>query len=91
MTTRAPGKHALVFVAVAVLLDVVGFGLVIPVLPRLLVELTGKDISHAAMYGGWLSFVYAIMQFICAPILGSLSDRFGRPRRSVDVDRRARH
>jgi MFS transporter, DHA1 family, tetracycline resistance protein len=74
----ARGPHAIFFVAVTVLLDVMGFGIVIPVLPRLLVELTGKNLSHAALDGGWLLFVYAIVQFVCAPIIGNLSDRFGR-------------
>src|SRR5262249_44152953 len=77
-TRRAPGPHTLIFVAITVLLDVIGFGLIIPVLPRLLVQLTGTDLSHAAMYGGWLSFLFAAIQFICAPIFGGLSDRFGR-------------
>src|SRR5262245_32248127 len=78
MPPRAPGKHALIFVATTVLIDVIGFGFIIPVLPSLLVQLTGTSVSHAAVYGGWLSFVFAIMQFVCAPILGNLSDRFGR-------------
>src|SRR6266850_6071153 len=78
MTPRAPGRHALLFVAITVLLDIIGFGLIIPVLPRLLVELTGVSVSQAAIYGGWLAFAYAMMQFICAPVLGNLSDRFGR-------------
>ena len=78
MTARAPGKHALAFVTITVLLDVIGFALIIPVLPSLLVQLTGESVSHAAIYGGWLAFVYAAMQFICAPVLGNLSDRFGR-------------
>jgi len=76
--TRPAGKHALVFVVVTVLLDIVGFGLIIPVLPRLLVELTGDTVSQAAIDGGWLAFVYAAMQFVCAPVLGNLSDRHGR-------------
>jgi DHA1 family tetracycline resistance protein-like MFS transporter len=75
---RHPGPHALIFVAITVLLDTIGFGLIMPVLPALLVELTGKDVSQAAIYGGWLSFVYAAMQFLCAPVLGNLSDRYGR-------------
>lgn len=75
---RKPGKHALVFVASTLLLDTIGFGLIIPVLPTLLVELTGKPVNLAALDGGWLGFVYALMQFFCAPILGNLSDRFGR-------------
>ena len=71
-------KHALVFVAITVLLDTIGFGLIIPVLPTLLVDLTGDSISRAAIDGGWLAFVYAAMQFVFAPVLGNLSDRFGR-------------
>ncbi len=78
MPTRAPGRHALAFVAITLLLDTVGFGLIIPVLPTLLVQLTGKGVSQAAVDGGWLAFVYATMQFLCAPVLGNLSDRFGR-------------
>jgi DHA1 family tetracycline resistance protein-like MFS transporter len=76
--SRPAGKHALAFVVVTVLLDIVGFGLIIPVLPRLLVELTGDTVSQAAIDGGWLAFVYAAMQFVCAPVLGNLSDRYGR-------------
>jgi len=78
MPSRAPGRHALIFVAITVLLDIIGFGLVIPVYPRLLVQLTGRSVSEVAVYGGWLAFVYAAMQFVCAPVLGNLSDRFGR-------------
>jgi MFS transporter, DHA1 family, tetracycline resistance protein len=78
MTARAPGKHALVFVTITVLLDVIGFALIIPVLPALLVTLTGSSVARAAIYGGWLAFVYAAAQFLCAPVLGNLSDRFGR-------------
>jgi DHA1 family tetracycline resistance protein-like MFS transporter len=76
--SRPPGKHALVFIAITVLLDVIGFGLILPVLPSLLMSLTGAGVSEAAIYGGWLTFVYAVTQFICAPVLGNLSDRFGR-------------
>lgn len=78
MTVRTPSRHALLFVAVTVLLDSVGFGLIIPVMPALLVHLSGRDLSHAAIWGGWLGFAYAAMQFLCAPVLGNLSDRYGR-------------
>jgi len=78
MPPRTPGRHALWFVALTVLLDTIGFGLIVPVLPRLLVQLTGASVSHAALDGGWLAFVFALMQFAFAPVLGSLSDRFGR-------------
>jgi DHA1 family tetracycline resistance protein-like MFS transporter len=73
-------KHALAFLAVTLLLDTMGFGLIMPVYPRLLVEITGESLSRAAVYGGWLGFVFAAMQFVCAPILGNLSDRYGRRR-----------
>jgi MFS transporter, DHA1 family, tetracycline resistance protein len=76
--SRPPGQHALVFITITVLLDVIGFGLILPVLPTLLMSLTGAAVSQAAMYGGWLTFTYAVMQFLCAPVLGNLSDRFGR-------------
>jgi DHA1 family tetracycline resistance protein-like MFS transporter len=71
-------KGALVFVFVAVLIDSIGFGIVLPVFPQLIMALTGVGVARAAAYGGWLAFVYSAMQFFCAPILGNLSDRFGR-------------
>jgi MFS transporter, DHA1 family, tetracycline resistance protein len=78
MPASSPRKHAVVFVAITVLLDAVGFGLIVPVMPALLIELTGESISRVAIYGGWLAFVYAILQFLFAPVLGNLSDRYGR-------------
>ena len=78
MPRRPAGPNALIFVAITVLLDIIGFGLIIPVLPALLVELTGRGVNEASIYGGWLAFLYAAIQFACAPILGNLSDRFGR-------------
>ena len=71
-------KHALVFILITVLLDSVGFGIILPVLPGLIMDVTGESLSAAARYGGWLLFVYAVMQFFSAPVLGNLSDRFGR-------------
>ncbi|HEX4648218.1 MAG TPA: TCR/Tet family MFS transporter [Steroidobacteraceae bacterium] len=78
MSSRTAGRGAFVFVFVAVLVDSIGFGIILPVLPRLIMQLTGVGVDRAAVYGGWLSFVYALMQFFCAPVLGNLSDRFGR-------------
>ncbi len=66
------------FIFVTLLIDVIGFGIIIPVLPKLITHLTGDTMSHAAQVGGWLMFAYALMQFICAPILGGLSDQYGR-------------
>ncbi len=69
---------ALGFIFITLLIDVAGLGIIIPVIPRLIQELTGGSVSDAAQYGGWLISAYAIMQFVCAPIMGGLSDRFGR-------------
>ncbi len=78
MSSRIAGRGAFVFVFIAVLIDAIGFGIILPVLPQLIMQLTGVPIDRAAQYGGALSFVYALMQFFCAPILGNLSDQFGR-------------
>jgi DHA1 family tetracycline resistance protein-like MFS transporter len=60
------------------LLDVIGLGLIIPVFPQLIEELIQGNISKASQWAGLLTFAYAIMQFICAPIIGNLSDKYGR-------------
>jgi MFS transporter, DHA1 family, tetracycline resistance protein len=78
MTPSRPRDVAFVFIFVTVLIDSIGFGIILPVLPRLIMQLTGVGIDRAAAYGGWLSFVYALMQFFCAPVLGNLSDAHGR-------------
>ncbi|MFN5478994.1 MAG: TCR/Tet family MFS transporter [Chitinophagaceae bacterium] len=69
---------ALGFIFVTVLIDVIGFGIIIPVLPQLIQDLTGGNMSEVSRYGGWLMFTYASMQFLFAPVLGNLSDRYGR-------------
>ena len=61
-----------------VFIDTAGIGLIVPVMPSLIQGLTGEGIDRAAVWGGWLLFAYAAMQFIFAPIIGNLSDRFGR-------------
>jgi MFS transporter, DHA1 family, tetracycline resistance protein len=71
-------SHALAFIFVTVLIDTIGFGIVLPVLPDLIMELTDVSVSQASLYGGWLAFAYAITQFLFGPIIGNLSDRFGR-------------
>jgi MFS transporter, DHA1 family, tetracycline resistance protein len=78
MVSPRPGAHALAFIFVTVLIDTIGFGIILPVLPELIMELTGEGLSRAATYGGWLLFAFAVMQFFCGPIMGNLSDRFGR-------------
>ena len=72
-------KAAIGFIFITLLIDVTGFGLIIPVMPKLIQQLLGvNDISKASQYGGWLTFAYAFMQFIFAPVLGNLSDKYGR-------------
>ncbi len=69
---------ALAFIFVTILIDVIGLGIIIPVMPTLIEQLTGEGISQAAKYGGYLSFAYAAAQFFFAPVMGGLSDRYGR-------------
>src|SRR6056300_592784 len=71
-------KHALAFIIVVVLLDAIGFGIILPVTPQLIIDLAGVDLSNASQLGGYLMFAYALMQFFAAPILGNLGDKFGR-------------
>ncbi len=78
MFKRRPGRHALLFIFLTVLIDVTGLGIIIPVIPQLIGELTGQSVSEAAVIGGRLIFIYALMQFVFSPIIGGLSDRYGR-------------
>jgi len=75
MSNRRP---ALVFIFVTLLIDVIGFGIIIPVMPKLISSMTGGGMSEAARIGGWLMFAYSVMMFLFAPVLGNLSDRYGR-------------
>lgn len=78
MTHKAPGKNALAFIFITVTLNMIGFGIIMPVLPQLIMTVTGEGLAEAARWGGKLSLAYAIMQFFMAPIMGALSDAFGR-------------
>jgi DHA1 family tetracycline resistance protein-like MFS transporter len=69
---------AIGFIFITLLIDVMGLGIIIPVMPKLISELVGGSLSDAARYGGWILFSYSFVQFICAPIVGGLSDQFGR-------------
>jgi DHA1 family tetracycline resistance protein-like MFS transporter len=71
-------KAAVGFIFITLLIDVMGWGLIIPVMPDLIVELKHVKMNEASTYGSWLLFAYALAQFICSPILGNLSDRYGR-------------
>lgn len=69
---------AIGFIFITMLIDITGWGIIIPVIPKLIQELIHGDVSEAAKIGGWLTFAYAITQFIFAPLVGNLSDKYGR-------------
>src|SRR5829696_7809763 len=71
-------QAALGFIFITILIDVTGWGIIIPVFPDLIKELIHGDISTASRWSGWLTLVYALMQFVFAPVLGNLSDKYGR-------------
>jgi DHA1 family tetracycline resistance protein-like MFS transporter len=71
-------RLALAFIFISMLIDTIGLGIIIPVWPKLIAELAHENIAGAAWWGQWIAFVYAGMQFLCAPLIGNLSDRFGR-------------
>lgn len=75
---KSTKQAAIGFIFITMLIDITGWGIIIPVIPKLIKELIHGDISQAAKYGGWLTFAYAFTQFIFAPIIGNLSDKFGR-------------
>lgn len=71
-------KHALTFIFVTILVDVIGVGIIIPVIPKLIQNLSSYTLDDAAWIGGLLLAAYAGMQFLFAPLMGELSDKFGR-------------
>ncbi len=71
-------RHAVTFVLITVFLDMVGFGLIMPVLPRLIEDVGNMDLADAAYVGGWMFAAFSIAQFAFSPLAGNLSDRFGR-------------
>ncbi len=71
-------RPAIGFIFATVLIDITGLGIIIPVMPSLIQGLMGGTVSEAAQIGGVLYGAYAVMQFFCAPIVGGLSDQFGR-------------
>lgn len=78
MHAPAPSRHAVTFVLITVLLDMIGFGLIIPVLPGLIEEVGEMDLADASIIGGWMFFAFSIAQFAFSPMMGNLSDRYGR-------------
>lgn len=76
--TSSAERRALAIVLSVLLLDMIGFGIVIPVMPDLITSLTHTSLGEAARLSGWLMGVFAVMQFLFGPIMGGLGDRFGR-------------
>lgn len=75
---KEPSKHALTFIFFTVLIDTIAFGIVMPVLPKLLVALTHQTVAQVTFTAGWLLAIYAGLQFVFGPVIGNLSDRYGR-------------
>ena len=71
-------RRSVIFIFLTVMIDVIGFGIIIPVFPSLIAELTGEGLSEASAYGGMLMVSFALMQFFFAPVMGELSDKYGR-------------
>ena len=86
-------RGPLTFILLTVLMDVIGFGLIVPVLPTIVADLGQVDMSEAAGIGGFIIMSYALAQFLFSPVLGGLSDAFGRrrswPGRTAAVRRRS--
>ena len=78
MTARAPGKYAVTFIFITVFLDMVGIGLIWPVMPRLIEDVSGSDLAGASAWNGWLFVAYGLTQFLFGPAIGNLSDAYGR-------------
>src|SRR2546422_223301 len=78
MTRVTSARGAVLFIFITVLVDTIGLGIILPVLPELIMELTGEGLSRASIYGGWVWVFFAGIQFFCAPLPGHPSGRFGR-------------
>jgi MFS transporter, DHA1 family, tetracycline resistance protein len=78
MTASPPSRHAITFIFITVFLDMVGFGLILPVLPKLIQSVGHVSIGEAALVSGWMFFAFSLAQFLFGPTMGNLSDAFGR-------------
>ncbi len=76
--TRGRQTSALTFIFITLLVDVIGFAIIIPVLPKLIEKLSHTDLSHASKISGLLLVAFSVMQFLFSPLIGNLSDRYGR-------------
>ena len=71
-------QAAMAFILITLFIDILGIGIIIPILPELVKQFVGGSTDVASRYVGVIGAAYALMQFVCAPIMGALSDRFGR-------------
>ncbi|HEX7924241.1 MAG TPA: tetracycline resistance MFS efflux pump, partial [Bradyrhizobium sp.] len=78
MSVSQPRSGAVIFIFVTLLLDMLALGIIIPILPKLIEGFVSNDTANAARIFGVFGSIWALMQFVCSPILGALSDRFGR-------------
>ena len=76
--TVVRSRNPVIFILLTVLIDTIGFGIIMPVLPELLMQIAGVDLAGAARLGGLLLVVFAALQFLFGTVMGNLSDRFGR-------------
>lgn len=80
MTRSVTSPHAIPFIVFTIFIDAVGFGIIMPVLPQLVMDVASVDLSAAIEVGAWIGFAMALASFISAPVLGNLSDAYGRRR-----------
>ena len=78
MTASPASRYAVTFVFITVFLDMVGFGLILPVLPQLIETVGHATLAQAASLGGWMFFAFSLTQFLFSPMMGNLSDAHGR-------------
>ncbi len=78
MSASPASSHAVVFALITVFLDMVGFGIIMPILPRLIEEVGHMDLAAASIIGGWMFVAFSLAQFVFSPLMGNLSDRYGR-------------
>lgn len=78
LVSQKPGRAAVAFIFVTVALDMLAFGIIVPVLPKLIIQFEAGDVARAASVVGLFGFAWATMQFIFSPVLGAWSDRHGR-------------
>ncbi|MFK7787549.1 MAG: TCR/Tet family MFS transporter [Crocinitomicaceae bacterium] len=71
-------RNAMLFIFITIVIDATGLGIILPTLPDLIAETSDVKLGESKMYAGYIAMVYAVMQFVFAPIVGGLSDRFGR-------------